>query len=136
MSSKVDGADLKSVGYKEGKLLGLALRVAAEIKGVSKKEKLALLKKVKDYPEMFMDDDKARLLAQAVIEDATAMAEEPISLRSSSQEYAIYGKEFIEDGAREQMNVAMRLPVTAAGALMPDAHQGYGLPIGGVLATS
>jgi tRNA-splicing ligase RtcB len=29
----------------------------------------------------------------------------------------------------------MKLPVTVAGALMPDAHQGYGLPIGGVLAT-
>lgn len=29
----------------------------------------------------------------------------------------------------------MRLPVSVAGALMPDAHQGYGLPIGGVLAT-
>jgi tRNA-splicing ligase RtcB len=28
------------------------------------------------------------------------------------------------------------LPVTMAGALMPDAHQGYGLPIGGVLATN
>jgi tRNA-splicing ligase RtcB len=27
------------------------------------------------------------------------------------------------------------LPVAVAGALMPDAHQGYGLPIGGVLAT-
>ena len=30
----------------------------------------------------------------------------------------------------------MKLPVTVAGALMPDAHQGYGLPIGGVLATN
>jgi len=30
---------------------------------------------------------------------------------------------------------ACRLPVTLAGALMPDAHVGYGLPIGGVLAT-
>ncbi len=33
------------------------------------------------------------------------------------------------------MNIAMKLPITIAGALMPDAHQGYGLPIGGVLAT-
>lgn len=33
------------------------------------------------------------------------------------------------------MNLAMRLPITLAGALMPDAHAGYGLPIGGVLAT-
>jgi len=34
------------------------------------------------------------------------------------------------------MNTAMRLHVSVAGALMPDAHQGYGLPIGGVLATN
>jgi len=31
--------------------------------------------------------------------------------------------------------MAMRLPVAKTGALMPDAHVGYGLPIGGVLAT-
>lgn len=41
----------------------------------------------------------------------------------------------LEDGAVEQMANACKLPVTVAGALMPDAHQGYGLPIGGVLAT-
>ena len=37
--------------------------------------------------------------------------------------------------ALEQMKNACALPVAAAGALMPDAHVGYGLPIGGVLAT-
>ena len=33
------------------------------------------------------------------------------------------------------MQRACALPVAVAGALMPDAHVGYGLPIGGVLAT-
>lgn len=33
------------------------------------------------------------------------------------------------------METAMSLPIALAGALMPDAHLGYGLPIGGVLAT-
>ncbi len=33
------------------------------------------------------------------------------------------------------MRNACQLPVAVAGALMPDAHVGYGLPIGGVLAT-
>ncbi|MCW2923841.1 MAG: RtcB family protein, partial [Thermoleophilia bacterium] len=41
-----------------------------------------------------------------------------------------------EDGALEQMHNSMRLPSTVRGALMPDAHRGYGLPIGGVLATA
>ena len=41
----------------------------------------------------------------------------------------------IEPEARAQMDAAVALPVAVAGALMPDAHVGYGLPIGGVLAT-
>ncbi len=43
--------------------------------------------------------------------------------------------EGLEEGAVQQMANACKLPVTVAGALMPDAHLGYGLPIGGVLAT-
>lgn len=35
----------------------------------------------------------------------------------------------------EQMARACSLPIAVRGALMPDAHVGYGLPIGGVLAT-
>ncbi len=61
--------------------------------------------------------------------------DETIALREQVQEYAVYGAGFIEEGAIKQMEIAMKLPVTVAGALMPDAHQGYGLPIGGVLAT-
>ncbi len=41
----------------------------------------------------------------------------------------------LDQAALAQMNDACKLPVTVAGALMPDAHIGYGLPIGGVLAT-
>lgn len=45
-----------------------------------------------------------------------------------------WGTGFEADAVR-QMENACRLPVTVRGALMPDAHVGYGLPIGGVLAT-
>jgi tRNA-splicing ligase RtcB len=41
----------------------------------------------------------------------------------------------IDQAAIAQMEAAVGLPVSVAGALMPDAHVGYGLPIGGVLAT-
>jgi tRNA-splicing ligase RtcB len=41
----------------------------------------------------------------------------------------------LEPDAVKQMANACALPVSLAGALMPDAHVGYGLPIGGVLAT-
>lgn len=40
----------------------------------------------------------------------------------------------LDSNAIEQMANAVRLPVAHSGALMPDAHLGYGLPIGGVLA--
>ncbi len=53
----------------------------------------------------------------------------------SPKSYALFGGVPIERGALEQMEDAMSLPVTLAGALMPDAHEGYGLPIGGVIAT-
>lgn len=59
-----------------------------------------------------------------------------IALNSEVKAYEVYGAEAIEQGALNQMSTAMKLPVTVAGALMPDAHQGYGLPIGGVLATN
>ena len=49
--------------------------------------------------------------------------------------FPVYGKEIIDEGALKQMETAMKLPVAIAGALMPVAHIGFGLPIGGVLAT-
>jgi len=42
----------------------------------------------------------------------------------------------IDAASVEQMRRACELPIAVRGALMPDAHLGYGLPIGGVLATS
>lgn len=41
----------------------------------------------------------------------------------------------IDAASVEQMENACELPIAVRGALMPDAHLGYGLPIGGVLAT-
>ena len=47
--------------------------------------------------------------------------------------YRVWGR--IEDSESiRQMENACALPVAVQGALMPDAHVGYGLPIGGVLA--
>ena len=49
--------------------------------------------------------------------------------------YQVWGQDGIDDATLQQMNAAATLPIAVAGALMPDAHLGYGLPIGGVLAT-
>lgn len=54
--------------------------------------------------------------------------------RAAPARYRQWG-EGLEAEAVRQMERACQLPVAVAGALMPDAHVGYGLPIGGVLAT-
>jgi tRNA-splicing ligase RtcB len=54
--------------------------------------------------------------------------------RPTAAPWTMYG-EGLEQEAIRQLENACRLPVAVQGALMPDAHVGYGLPIGGVLAT-
>jgi len=133
MTTKINGNDLLEAGYTPGKVLGIALTTAAHLSDLSTKEIKALLKTVKDNPENFLNDQIMKTLATEIIEENKI--EPGISLMQNAPPYTLYGAEHIEQGARKQMNIAMRLPVTVAGALMPDAHQGYGLPIGGVLAT-
>ena len=65
---------------------------------------------------------------------AKALIHAPPAARSIPAKYCQWG-EGLEHDAVMQMETACLLPVAVAGALMPDAHVGYGLPIGGVLAT-
>ncbi len=51
-----------------------------------------------------------------------------------SAPYRQWGEDLEPQSVRQLQN-ACKLPVAVRGALMPDAHLGYGLPIGGVLAT-
>jgi tRNA-splicing ligase RtcB len=55
-------------------------------------------------------------------------------MSDAHHKYACWGTD-IEPEAHAQMRAAASLPVSVSAALMPDAHVGYGLPIGGVLAT-
>jgi tRNA-splicing ligase RtcB (3'-phosphate/5'-hydroxy nucleic acid ligase) len=126
------GNDLKKIGFAEGKALGLALDLVEKVYGtLPMQEKFSLLKRVLDNPASFINDD----ILSAIARELLKPADDTIALSIQGRDYQIYGAEAIEQGALEQMETAMRLPVTVAGALMPDAHQGYGLPIGGVLAT-
>ncbi|RZJ69282.1 MAG: RtcB family protein [Flavobacterium sp.] len=136
MENTITGTDLLSVGYKQNEILGAAIKLANSAYNDQPKEDIiAIFKKVIDYPENFLDDEVLGTLAADMIEEANAPKDDTIALIEESKEYTVYGSEHIEKGARDQMDIAMRLPVAIAGALMPDAHQGYGLPIGGVLAT-
>lgn len=136
MKNMLNGNDLIERGYVPGKILGLALSLIEQgFEELNKEELITLLVEVKAKPEQFMDHKVLEELATAIIEEASAPVDETIALSAQAAAYTVYGGDQIEEGARKQMNIAMRLPVSVAGALMPDAHQGYGLPIGGVLAT-
>ena len=89
------------------------------------------LTRVGAAPVDYVDDATYGPLARLLVEHAAGRRYVP---RSADAPYRIWG-EGLEEGALEQMRNACRLPVAVAGALMPDAHVGYGLPIGGVLAT-
>ena len=93
-----------------------------------------MLKAVLANPKEFVKDSMWSKVALALVpSEKKSMTHE---LNKNRIHYRIFGMEGIEEGARNQMEIAMKLSVTVAGALMPDAHQGYGLPIGGVLATN
>jgi tRNA-splicing ligase RtcB len=131
-SLKLRGNDLRKIGYPEGRAIGLALNILEDrqLKTLDKGSALALLQKIKADPYAYLRDSLWRELAKEFVPEPSRETR----LNPSVKDYRRYGEAFIEDGARKQMDTAMQLPVTLDGALMPDAHQGYGLPIGGVLA--
>jgi tRNA-splicing ligase RtcB len=133
MTQRINGHDLLELGYPEGPSLGIALKANKKRNQHTREEMLSKYKSVLENPEAALEDPLMKDVAAALI----AEREKPstiISLNNTPPAYAIYGEGFIEKGAREQMDTAIKLPVAVAGALMPDAHAGYGLPIGGVLA--
>lgn len=133
-TTKITGKELRKLGFPEGKVIGFAMKVLEEhYKGKSKKLKLELLERVIKNPEFYLKHETLAPVAKSLV--IKTEHNETVQLNKNRLEYRIYGEEGIEPGAINQMEIAMKLPVTKGGALMPDAHQGYGLPIGGVLAT-
>ena len=133
----ITGKILKLNNWQDGKVIGLAKDAGTKMitNGMEREAALTQLDAVRNNPGSFLADsllaDLAReciRLTQKVEPSVDALLENPIP-------FPIWGRDNIDDGAVAQMNNAMRLPVTVTGALMPDAHVGYGLPIGGVLAT-
>jgi tRNA-splicing ligase RtcB len=85
------------------------------------------IKAIVASPALFAEDPLRKELAKAIVNAPPPPRSEPVK-------YHQWG-EGLEHQAVMQMEKACLLPVAVAGALMPDAHVGYGLPIGGVLAT-
>lgn len=73
-------------------------------------------------------------MKKVTVGSSTPVATTPFVERAKPAHYRQWGTD-LEPQSVAQMDNACRLPVAVRGALMPDAHLGYGLPIGGVLAT-
>jgi tRNA-splicing ligase RtcB (3'-phosphate/5'-hydroxy nucleic acid ligase) len=132
---KLTGKELRAIGYPEGPVISIAMHVMEKnFKHHANAEALDLLKNVLASPMDYKNDAVLSLIAEQLLPKATITGLE-ISLNNQGISFNIFGQEYIEEGAMHQMYTAAKLPVAIAGALMPDAHQGYGLPIGGVLAT-
>src|SRR5690606_12252488 len=134
MNERINSHDLIALGYKKSQALGVALQLNKKRWGYTREQLLQHFKAVLINPMDYQNVPIFKPLAEALLH-ANRSEKEAILLHPEPNDYRIYGAENIETGARIQMDMAMKLPVTVAGALMPDAHQGYGLPIGGVLAT-
>ncbi len=134
---KLKGKDLRSINYSSNRAISLAIDIMSKhYKHSSREEQLQLLKEVKENYEHYLDDQILGPLAyefQPVTEELKD--KEEIALLKECGDFHVYGRKHITSNAYQQMELAMRLPIARKGAMMPDAHQGYGLPIGGVLAT-
>jgi len=132
---KLKGKDLRAIGYPEGPVISLAMNVMERhYKHHSTEQALDILKEILATPAEYAEDAILAPVAQLLLPKPVPEGAE-ISLNATGIQFNVFGGEFIEPGAMNQMYQAAKLPVSVAGALMPDAHAGYGLPIGGVLAT-
>jgi tRNA-splicing ligase RtcB len=106
-----------------------ALRTAASQDlgfGLKGKRAKTLVHQVAVAPQDYLDDPVWGSLARLLQQRDSQPLREPISYRTWGDQ--------IDPAAHQQMQAACRVPAAVAAALMPDAHVGYGLPIGGVLA--
>jgi tRNA-splicing ligase RtcB len=132
----ITGKILKLRGWPEGKITGLAKAAAVALAESEDDQEAILLALdlVRMMPGEYLTDPILGDLARECLR-RTQPQPAAEDLRDHPLPYPTWGDEQIDPGAKAQMDNALRLPVAVAGALMPDAHVGYGLPIGGVLAT-
>ncbi|MDP9075970.1 MAG: RtcB family protein [Bacteroidota bacterium] len=128
--------DLTKIGYTNNQLISLVLGIASKhFKHHSNDQLIGLLTEIKNNPEEYLYDEVTGKIAEKIIGKVAEPEFKAFELMAASAPYKIFGGKDIEAVAKKQMDLAMLLPVSVQGALMPDAHMGFGLPIGGVLAT-
>ena len=127
----VNGKQLKKAGWPQGPCIGKAIALSQQLKKKKKADVWDILNKILAHPDDITEDHVGYAVAQCLIE---SREKEPVTLRSEPLHYNVWGRELIPENTFGQMNQAMQLEPVVGGALMPDAHHGYGIPIGGVVA--
>ncbi len=135
MKLKITAKELRAVGYPESPVISIAMNMLKRHYKFERKENvMELLQKILASPFEYKDDGILGVIAEQLIPKEKMQGEE-ISLNQNGIQFSVFGQEHIDEKAMHQMYQAAKLPVSVAGSLMPDGHSGYGLPIGGVLAT-
>ena len=129
--------DLSKIGYHNNQLRSLVIGIASKnFKHHTNQQLIELLTLIKNNPEAYLEDELTQKIAEKIIGKKEAPSFTAFDLRQEAVYCKTYGGQGIESSARNQMEIANLLPISVQGALMPDAHMGFGLPIGGVLATN
>lgn len=133
MGNKLSGKDLIKLGFPKNNSINIALGQINRYRKREKKE--SILKEAKEVllsPEKFEGHGTWGKVAEGLIKPVQVRMHQ---LKTTRVPFTIFGENEIDEQAKFQLYDSLKLPISVAGALMPDAHSGYGLPIGGVLAT-
>jgi len=131
---KISGKQIRRLGYTSEESIRAAHQaVSSNFRRDQKEVALDILKKVIANPGSFLKDPIWKNVAEILIRKPSREPVKPV-FRDKSLDFTVFGVDGIDGETLEQMKTAMKLPIAVQGALMPDAHVGYGLPIGGVFA--
>lgn len=133
MGSKLSGKDLIKLGFPKINAINIALGQITRYRKREKKEQILLeARSVLLNPDQFLGHGTWGKVAEGLIKPVEVRLQQ---LRTQRVPFSVFGENEIDEVAKRQLYDALKLPISVQGALMPDAHSGYGLPIGGVLAT-
>jgi tRNA-splicing ligase RtcB (3'-phosphate/5'-hydroxy nucleic acid ligase) len=132
-AGSITGADVIRLGYKQGAVVGAALRAAkaAEAGGIVTDAIESVLRRMLTSPSDLVADPYFGDLAAMLVQQSEVPETGP-EPRTDPVPHQVWGTH--DEGTMRQLRAASRLPCAVQAALMPDGHLGYGLPIGGVLA--
>ena len=128
---KLKGKDILKLGYPNNQSVNIALEVMKRNFATKNIHHVkSILKDILQNPQNFEKDLRFGQIAEALL---LSTKTEKRMLNAQRADFQIFGNNISEE-AKNQLYTALKLPISVGGALMPDAHSGYGLPIGGVLA--